>query len=143
MLPLLFAQAAQDDQVAEMVVIVVALVLLLVWIAGMWKVFEKAGEPGWAAIVPIYNVVVWLRIAGRPVWWFLLFFIPIVFIIPSIIVPIDIAKRFGKETGFGLGLVFLPFIFYPILGFGDATVEGVWTPEEKPMLHRTPERYEL
>jgi hypothetical protein len=142
MLPLLFAQAAQDDQVAEMVVIVVALVLLLVWIAGTWKVFEKAGEPGWAVIVPIYNLVVLLRIADRPVWWILLFCIPVVALIPSIIVPIEIAKRFGKETGFGLGLAFLPFIFYPILGFSDATVEGVWTPDEKPLL-RTPERYEL
>jgi hypothetical protein len=108
----------------------------------MWKVFQKAGEPGWAVIVPIYNFVVLLRIAGRPLWWILLYFIPVVSLIPSIMVPIDIAKRFGKGTGFGIGLLFLPFIFYPILGFGDATVEGVWTPDEKPML-RTPERYEL
>jgi hypothetical protein len=142
MLPLLFAQAAQPDEVTGMVIVVVALVLVLVTIVALWKVFQKAGEPGWAVIVPIYNVVVMLRIAGRPLWWFLLFFIPIVSLIPSIMIPVDIAKRFGKGTGFGLGLAFLPFIFYPILGFGDARVEGVWTPEEKPML-RTPERYEL
>jgi Family of unknown function (DUF5684) len=142
MLPLLFAQAVQDDQVLEMVVGIVILVLAVLIIAGMWKVFQKAGEPGWAAIVPIYNIVVMLRIAGRPLWWILLFFIPIVSLIPSIMIPVDIAKRFGKGTGFGLGLIFLPFIFYPILGYGSATVEGVWTPEEKPML-RTPERYEL
>jgi hypothetical protein len=95
-------------------------VVIVITIAGMWKVFEKAGEPGWAAIIPIYNLIVLLKIAGRPVWWIILFIIPLVNFIVAILVGIDVAKRFGKGAGFGIGLALLPFIFYPVLGFGDA-----------------------
>ena len=98
----------------------VFLAVIVFFIAAMWKVFSKAGHPGWAALVPIYNVVVMVQIAGRPVWWLLLFFIPVVNIIVSLVVAVDIAKNFGKGTGFGLGLWLFGFIFYPILGFGDA-----------------------
>ena len=100
------------------------LAVMIVGIAGLWKTFEKAGKPGWAAIVPIYNMVVMLEIAGRPLWWIILFFIPLVNFIILIIVAVDIAKAFGKGTGFGLGLAFLGFVFYPILGFGDARYLG-------------------
>jgi hypothetical protein len=100
------------------------LAVMIVVIAGLWKTFEKAGQPGWAAIVPIYNVVVMLEIAGRPLWWIILLFIPLVNFIILIIVAVDIAKAFGKGTGFGLGLAFLGFVFYPILGFGDARYLG-------------------
>jgi ABC-type sulfate transport system permease subunit len=99
-------------------VIWVAVIILM--IAAMWKVFDKAGEPGWAAIIPIYNLIVLLKIAGRPLWWILLFIIPLVNFIIGIVVAFDIAKRFGKGAGFALGLVFLPFIFYPVLAWGDA-----------------------
>lgn len=98
---------------------VIAFVYLAIWlvaISGMWKVFVKAGEPGWATIIPIYNVIVLLKIAGRPIWWILL----LILIIPGFIVGIDIARKFGKGAGFGIGLILLPFIFYPLLGFGDA-----------------------
>jgi hypothetical protein len=88
--------------------------------AGMWKTYTKAGKPGWGAIIPIYNVILLLQIAGRPLWWIVLVFIPLVNLAVLIIVGIDIAKNFGKGAGFGLGLTFLGFIFYPILGFGDA-----------------------
>jgi hypothetical protein len=100
---------------------VVWLALVVLMIAALWKIFDKAGEPGWAAIIPVYNLYILLKIAGRPGWWILLFFIPFVNFIISIIVSIDIAKRFGKGTGFALGLVFLPFIFYPMLAWGDAS----------------------
>ncbi len=103
-----------------MIVPLIFLAVIVFFIAAMWKVFSKAGHPGWAALVPIYNVVVMLQIAGRPVWWLLLFFIPVVNIIVSLVVAVDIAKNFGKGTGFGLGLWLFGFIFYPILGFGDA-----------------------
>lgn len=93
-------------------------------LAAMWKVFTKAGEPGWAAIIPIYNMIVMLRIIGRPLWWIVLFFIPLINFIVAIVVYIDLAKSFGKGVGFGLGLVFLQFIFFPILGFGDARYIG-------------------
>src|SRR5881275_1001988 len=96
------------------------LVVIVAVIAGMWKVFVKAGKPGWAAIVPIYNIIVLLEIAGKPLWWFLLLIIPGVNFIALLFVSLAIAARFGKGTGFGIGLWLLPFIFYPILGFGDS-----------------------
>jgi uncharacterized membrane protein YoaK (UPF0700 family) len=86
----------------------------------VWKVFAKAGEPGWAAIIPIYNVIVFLKIAGRPWWWVFLLLIPLVNIIVGIIASLDVAKAFGKGAGFGVGLALLGVIFYPILAFGDA-----------------------
>jgi len=95
-----------------------AVVALIV--VSMWKVFEKAGEPGWASLVPIYNMIVMLRIAGKPVWWMILFFIPLVNLIVFIVVGVATAERFGKGVGYGLGLTFLGFIFYPMLAFGDA-----------------------
>jgi hypothetical protein len=98
----------------------IALPLTILVIAGIWKVFTKAGEPGWASIVPIYNAIVLLRIAGKPWWWLLLLFIPLVNVIIAILVSIEVANNFGKGGGFGLGLAFLGFIFYPILGFGSA-----------------------
>jgi ABC-type sulfate transport system permease subunit len=103
---------------------IVWLVIAVVIIAAMWKVFQKAGKPGWAAIVPIYNTVVMLDIVKRPLWWILLLLIPFVNIIFSIILMNDIAKAFGKGIGFTLGLIFLPFIFWPILGFGNAQYQG-------------------
>lgn len=90
-------------------------------IAGIWKTFTKAGQPGWAAIIPIYNIYIMLKIANKPGWWLLLFFVPVVNFVIAIIVALEIAKAFGKGTGFGVGLALLGFIFYPILGFGDAT----------------------
>src|SRR3954466_7738393 len=100
------------------------LVIIVAIIAGFWKVFIKAGKPGWAAIVPIYNVIVLLQVAGKPLWWVVLFFIPIVNIIMCILVGIAVAKSFGKSDLFGVGLGLLGFVFYPILGFGDAQYQG-------------------
>jgi len=96
------------------------LIATLLVIVGAWKTFEKAGEPGWAILVPIYNFLVVLRIAEKPWWWVLLLVIPIVNVIISILVNIEIANRFGKGAGFGIGLLILPIIFFPILGFGES-----------------------
>lgn len=104
--------------------LVVWLAILVLVIAGFWKVFVKAGHPGWAAIVPIYNLYILCKIAGRPAWWLILFFIPGVNFIVSIFISLDVAKAFGKGVGFAVGLIFLGFIFYPILGFGDAQYQG-------------------
>jgi hypothetical protein len=82
--------------------------MILVTFAAMWKVFEKANRKGWAALIPVYNTYVMLKIAGRPGWWLILFFIPIVSLIPALVVPVDHAKRFGKWTLFGVGLIFPP-----------------------------------
>jgi hypothetical protein len=106
------------------VFVLIALAIVVFIIAAVWKVFTKAGEPGWAVIVPIYNIIVMLKVAGKPLWWILLMIIPLVNIIPAILVPIGIAKNFGKGVGFGIGLLFLGFIFYPILAWGDAVYEG-------------------
>jgi hypothetical protein len=89
-------------------------------IAAMWKVFEKAGEPGWAAIIPIYNFLVLLKISGKPMWWIILFFIPLVNLIVAIVMLCSLAKNFGKGGGFALGLLLLPPVFYPMLAWGDA-----------------------
>lgn len=101
-------------------ILLIELALIVLVIAGLWKTFAKAGQPGWAAIIPIYNVYILLKIAVRPWWWLLLLLIPLVNIVIAIIVAIDVAKAFGKGAGFGIGLALLGFIFYPILGFGNA-----------------------
>ena len=110
---------------AATVFMVVYLAVILLIVASMWKVFTKAGEPGWAAIVPIYNLIVLLKIAGKPAWWFLLMIIPFVNIVIALMVCISLAANFGKSAGFGVGLFLLGFIFGPILAFGDARYQPV------------------
>ncbi len=100
------------------------LAVAVLLIAAMWKLFTKAGKPGWAAIVPIYNIIVLLEVVGRPTWWVVLYLIPFVNIVILLIVWIDLAKSFGKDVAYGLGLFFLPFIFLPMLGFGKAAYVG-------------------
>ncbi|TVQ98154.1 MAG: signal peptidase I [Deltaproteobacteria bacterium] len=99
---------------------IIYLGIIVAMIAGLWKVFVKAGKPGWAVLVPIYNIIVLLEIAGRPIWWIVLFVIPVANLVAAVLISIDIARGFGKDTGYGIGLLLLPFVFYPLLGFGDA-----------------------
>ena len=94
------------------------------FIASFWKIYEKAGKPGWTSIIPIYNVIVLLEIIKKPLWWIVLFIIPIVNIVIGIWTTNLLSKNFGKGEGFTIGLIFLPFIFYPILAFGDAQYQG-------------------
>jgi len=96
----------------------------ILFLAGSWRAFEKAHKPGWAALVPVYNLVVMLDIAEKPIWWLLLFLVPIVNALVMIVVFIEIAKRFNKGALFGIGLTFLGAIFFPILGFGEAEYAG-------------------
>ena len=100
------------------------LAFAILMIAACWKIFSKAGQPGWAAIIPIYNWYILCRIVGRPGWWVILLFIPFVNFIIGIILCIDLAKSFGKGVGFGIGLILLGIIFFPILGFGSAQYQG-------------------
>ncbi len=100
------------------------LALIIFMIAAVWKVFTKAGEPGWACLIPIYNAIVYLKIAGKPVWWIILFLIPIVNLIIALLVSLGLAKNFGKSGGFGVGIWLLGPIFVPILAFGDAKFVG-------------------
>jgi uncharacterized membrane protein YhaH (DUF805 family) len=100
------------------------LAVTILMIAACWKVFTKAGQPGWAAIIPIYNWYILCKIVGRPGWWVILFFIPFINFIIGIILCIDLAKSFGKGVGFAIGLILLGIIFFPILGFGSAQYQG-------------------
>ena len=100
----------------------------VIWLAVMaffiycgWKIYVKAGQPGWAVIIPIYNVIVMLKIIGKPWWWILGLLIPFVNFVVIILIAVNLAKVFGKGTGFAVGLILLSFIFYPILALGDAT----------------------
>jgi hypothetical protein len=105
-----------------LIILLIAVAVLM--IASIWKVYEKAGQPGWAAIIPIYNLYIITKIIGKPGYWTVLMLIPIVNYIFLIWSYNLISKKFGKDVGFTLGLIFLSFIFWPILGFGDAKYEG-------------------
>ena len=99
--------------------VMLAVVALL--IASYWTIFTKAGQPGWAVLIPVYNLYVLLQIAGKPGWWLILGIIPLVNVVIAFLVWTAIAERFGKGLGFALGLMFFGPIFAPILAFGDAT----------------------
>jgi hypothetical protein len=106
--------------IAGVLVLIFWLAVVVFYIACMWKIFTKAGQPGWAAIVPIYNLWVLLQIVNRPGWWLVLFLIPFVNIVIEIIVIVDLAKAFGKSVGFAVFMIFLGFIALPILALGSA-----------------------
>src|ERR1043165_3428841 len=111
--------SGEIDTTTLIIIIAASLLLVIFFIACFWKIFEKAGQPGWASIIPIYNTIILLKIAGKPWWWLFLLMIPFVGIVFAFIAFIDLAKNFGKGTGFGVGLVLLSFIFFPILAFGS------------------------
>lgn len=96
-----------------------ALLFSSIEIASLWQIFKKAGQPGWAAIVPFYNIIVWLRIISKPGWWLILLFLPVVNIVFSVWMVNLLAIKFGRGAGFTFGLIFLGFIFYPLLAFKD------------------------
>ncbi len=130
-------------------IIIGSLVLTVVAILIMWKVFVKAGRPGWAAIIPIYNTWVLFEISGKPGWWALFAIVPyvgsVVLIILYIIAMIELAKRFGKSTVFAIvGMVLFSIIGFAILAFGEAkynggtaTADGI-TPSPSPTPTPTP-----
>jgi hypothetical protein len=107
------------------VLAVIIAVIVLFCIFVYWKVYVKAGKPGWAAIIPIYNLYVLLKIVDRPGWWLLLFLIPFVNVVVAAIVAVDLAHSFGKSTMFGIfGLWLFSIIGYAMLGFGSAKYSG-------------------
>jgi hypothetical protein len=109
------AAPALSGTVAFVVVGVEAIIGILM-IAALWKIFSKAGKPGWGSLIPIYNTILLIQAAGKPTWWFFILWL----FVPAIIVLFALARSFGKGIGFGFGLLFLPLIFFPILGFGSA-----------------------
>ena len=108
------------DKTVWLIIALIELALLVLIIVSLWKVFNKAGRPGWAVLIPFYNIYVMLRVAGKPGWWLILLLIPIVNIVFGIITVAGISHNFGKSVKFTLGLIFLPIVFYPILAFGSA-----------------------
>lgn len=101
-----------------MVSIIYLLILVLVLVS-FWKIYEKAGRQGWEAIIPIYNIYVLLQIVNKPTWWLIMFFIPLVNIVFGFLTFTELAKKFGKSTGFGVGLFLLSFVFMPMLAFSN------------------------
>lgn len=105
--------------------IIWAIIVAVFMIIVLWKIYAKAGQPGWAAIIPIYNLVVMFRIIKME-WWHILImlFVPFASVVYAILIPIKLAKVFGKSTGFGVLSIFFSIICYPILAFGSAKYEG-------------------
>jgi len=106
------------------IVAILYFAIVILMIASMWTIFTKAGQPGWAAIIPIYNIIVLLKIVGKPTWWIILFLIPVANIVFLVWTYNMLSKSFGKTEGFTVGLLLLGFVFFPILAFGDAKYIG-------------------
>jgi len=100
--------------------------LFTIWmVITMWKIFKKADLPGWGSLIPIYNLILIIRMASKPDWWIFLFFIPFINLVAFVVVNVDLAKNFGKDIGFAIGMIYLSFIFFPILAFGEAEFNTV------------------
>lgn len=103
---------------------VIYALVALVSLASMGMVMAKAGQPWWAILVPLYNLLIMLRIAGKPGWWLLLLLVPVLNVAILIIMSMAIAERFGKGSGFGVCLALFPPVAYPILAFGSSEYVG-------------------
>ena len=106
------------------IILFIFIIVTLIRVISLWKIFDKADKPGWAALIPIYNTVILHEVVGKPGWWVLLYFIPGVGTVIWIWVTNLLSKSFGQSEGFTVGLVFLPVIFYPMLAFGDYQYQG-------------------
>lgn len=95
------------------------IVITVILIISHWKIYTKAGKPGWATLIPFYNVIVLLEIIGKPWWWLFLILIPCTSLIFAIWATNLLSKSFGQKEGFTVGLLLLPYVFYPILAFGN------------------------
>ena len=104
--------------------IIIYVAVLGLVLASMWTIFAKAGKPGWAALIPIYNLIVLLEIVGKPWWGLLLMVSPLVNVVFAVWTYNLLSKSFGKSEGFTAGLILLSIIFLPILAFGDAQYQG-------------------
>lgn len=134
----MYSSSSSGDTAGALIGLMFSGVFFIIWLAflvavigGLWKVFIKAGQPGWAAIVPVYNIYILTQIVGRPAWWVLLPFASVIPVLgwivalgSEIILMNDLSKSYGKDTGFTVGLVLLPPVFIPILGWGQAGYVG-------------------
>jgi Family of unknown function (DUF5684) len=112
--------AQQPDPTAALVALAIYAGIGVLYFAASWRVYTKAGQPGWAALVPVYSFIVWMRMIQKPAWWVLMMFIPLVNFYFLLVASVATARAFGKGAGYGLGLFFLGLIFWPMLAFGSA-----------------------
>lgn len=105
-------------------IILIIILLMALYIVSLWKVFEKNNKPGWAALVPFYNIFVECEIAGLSIWFFLLCFVPIVNLIANFIICINLSLAMKRTRGFGVGLALLPYVFMPIAAFSKPKNKG-------------------
>ena len=123
--------------------IILLIAIAVFQIIAQWKVFTKAGQPGWAAIIPIYNIYIMTKIAGKPGIWTLWCLIPLVNIVFIIWLYNMISKSFGKDEGFTIGLVLFGIIFWPILGFGSAKYQGPYGNPEAFRAYQNKDKFEF
>jgi len=103
---------------------IILLVISVLIVISMWVVFEKAGESGWKSLIPFYNMYVLMEISGKPGWWFIVLFVPLLGFVFYLLAMLSLAERFGRSALFGIGLIFLPMLFYPLLAFGASQYGG-------------------
>lgn len=132
----IFANASGAELAAGWLILATFFALIVLIWAAFWRIFTKADEAGWKALVPIYNAVVLLRIVGRPWWWLLLYFVPIVGLVLLVIVVNDLSKSFGHGAGFTVGLLLLTPVFVLVLAFGNSAYDGPSALD--PTTHRAP-----
>lgn len=103
---------------------IVWLIVMVILIVANWKIFEKAGKPGWAILIPIYNVIVMLQIVGKPLWWLIMLFIPVVNVVFVILIIYNFVLKFDKPAWHTILALFLGVIYYPYIAFSDAQYVG-------------------
>ncbi len=119
-----YSSAIATSMAVVSVIMIITLIIGVITIIANWKVFTKAGKPGWTSLIPFYNMYQLFEVAGMNGWMFLLLLIPFVNFIIIIMLNTNLAKAFGKETGFAIGLILLNPIFMLILAFSDAKYIG-------------------
>jgi hypothetical protein len=124
MLSLLAQESSSGSAAGGAIAVVLYLGFIVLILASMWKIFAKMTQPGWYGIIPIFNYCVIAKQSGKDWWWGLLPLLPCIGIIFLIILWNELSKLFGKGVGYTIGIIFLPFIFLPMLAFGSAEYQG-------------------
>ena len=124
MLSLLAQESSSGGAAGGLVGLVLYIGFIVLILASMWKIFAKMTQPGWYGIIPIFNYCVIAKQSGKDWWWGLLPLVPCIGIIFLIILWNELSKLFGKGVGYTIGIIFLPFIFLPMLAFGSAEYQG-------------------
>jgi hypothetical protein len=113
------------EGLTNIITYIIAIAVIVFYVATGWKIFVKAGKPGWAILIPIYNLIVYLKIVNKPLWWILLLLIPLVNIIIMILLLVEFLKAFDKPSWHVIPALLIGFIYFPILAFGKAEFKGV------------------